>query len=258
MSPVAKVIINMLYKGLEHLGRYYSEYRGYVVDNEDPEGMQRLQLVIPGIADNPMDEWVWGTGQFSGQGYGCQILPQKGDMVFVVFEFGNPNKPLWKHGHFGANEIPKELRNPKIYWFKTPGEILVELDDEKKEIRITDSFKNKITMKKDGIDIAAQNNKLQPGTLGNITEKILTSQSKGIMGALSGIKSISKSVTGTMQKLALASTPVGLVAAVASEVPTLVKNLSDNDKIMDDANKSMTDTLKEVPKIKSTKVKINE
>ena len=259
MNPIVTFLKDLVYHGFEKFGRYYSKYRAFVVDNEDPEGMQRLKLAIPGIADNPLEEWAYGSNQFMGPNYGAQVLPQKGDMVWVTFEHGDPNVPIWEHGHAGENEIPKELRDPNIYWFRTPDGILLELDDTKKEVRVTDTFKNRLIMNKAGMLLGGPTlDKVQPGTLGNITEKILLAQSKGIGSAFAALTKGLDTMTGFAEELKKATTPQLLIPILQAQVPILKKANTDNKKEVDDANKSIIDTNKIIPNIKSKNIKIHE
>lgn len=144
MSVVLKIINNIITLGLEKYGRYYSSYRGFVFDNQDPDGYGRIRLKVPQVyGTQVMDYWAWQKGTFSGKDYGFQCIPQIGDMVFVEFEYGDPKKPIWTYGHFskdinGNNEKPEELKDTKKYWFRTPNGTIIILDDNTKTI----SFKN--------------------------------------------------------------------------------------------------------------------
>lgn len=120
----------LFYYGLEFIGKYYSSYRGYVVDNEDPDGMGRLKLQVTAIArSKTIEKWAFPRHQFSGNDYGIQLLPRKGDMVWVEFENGNPHAPLWVHGHFAKGEKPEEFISPQVYGFKTPKGQIIIIDD---------------------------------------------------------------------------------------------------------------------------------
>lgn len=143
MHPLTQFIKNITFKGLEKYGRYYSSYRGFVINNEDPESFNRLQLKVPNVYGNDiMTEWAWPK-TFSGPQYGCQNIPEKKEMVWVEFEQGDVRRPIWNYGHFGKpggkHDIPEALRNIKNRWFKTPGGHLIEFDDNDDEIRLTHS-----------------------------------------------------------------------------------------------------------------------
>jgi len=137
-NPVVQFIKQLIYNGLESFGLYYSSYRGIVNSNEDPKQAGRIQLIIPQIGgDTPYNYWAFPKGVFSGKDYGTHILPQKGDVVWVEFEQGNPEVPIWMHGHFAAKEIPNgDYADPNCYWFKTPKGNEVIINDTKKYIII--------------------------------------------------------------------------------------------------------------------------
>jgi len=100
------------------------------MDNNDPENLGRIQVMIPTItSDKTHTKWVWPKGQFSGKGYGMQILPMKGDLVWVEFENGNARFPLWSHAHFSKDEKPIEFSSSQIYGFKSPKGQMVIIDD---------------------------------------------------------------------------------------------------------------------------------
>ena len=267
MSPIVKILNDLIYNGFEYFGKYYSKYRAFVVSNEDPLHYNRIKVEVPGIMG--LNElWVYGTNQFSGKGYGAQILPQVGEVVWIEFEQGNPNKPIWSHGHFGEGDIPKELQNPKIFWFKTPKGLLAEMDDDKDEIRLTDLFNNKVVMNEAGISLVLGDGKKiflgdldktdQPTVLGDNLETIVAAHNKGILGAFKSIANVSKGLTNFATKMAAATTPAGLVIALATEVPSLVKDLKENTTTSDESNKSINDITNTIPKIKSSKVFIKK
>lgn len=267
MSALTKVIIDMVYVGLEKFGRFYSEYRGFVTDNADPQGMGRIQVVVPGIIDNSTEEWIYPSGVFGGMNYGCQVLPQKGDVVFITFEMGDPNRPLWKHGYFGEGEIPKELRSPNLFWFKTPKGLLIELDDDKKEMRLTDTFGNKLSLTKEGISVDTEKKVFLASTgpekdnsvaLGNETAEVLESHSKGIMGAMKSISKVSKTLQSFTTQIGAAMTPAGMLAVAAKSAISIARDLKENADLDTATNESITNSSKKIPKVKSKKVIINE
>lgn len=127
----------ILMYGLEVIGLHYSSYRAYVVDNNDHGRMNRLKLRIPHLNDITDDDtWAWPKNVWGGADYGSQVLPQKGDLVWVEFENGNPDYPIWSHAGYAQNELPKEFKNNRCYGFKTPSGTLVMINDNKGEEEI--------------------------------------------------------------------------------------------------------------------------
>lgn len=130
-------IFNIVHRGLEHFGKFYSSYRGYVVDNEDPDKLGRIRVTIPMITrETPHTKWIFPKGSFSGTNYGSQILPMVGDLVWIEFEHGNTEFPIWSHAHFSKGDMPEEFINHQVYGFKSPKGQLVIIDDRSEEVYI--------------------------------------------------------------------------------------------------------------------------
>jgi len=164
MNEVLIIIKNIVLYGLEKVGLFYSDYRGYVYDNKDPKGLGRLQVNVPEVfGENVLDYWAWPSSNFSGNGYGAQCIPQTNDLVWVRFEKGNPRKPIWSYGYFGNGEKPDNLKDIKNFWFKTPGGNLIQFNDTTKEIRITQISGKEVLINDDII-------KLLDGSLGGLTK----------------------------------------------------------------------------------------
>ena len=135
-------IFTLLYRGLEHFGKFYSAYRGYVVDNNDPEKLHRIKVRIPVVTkEKTHTKWIFPKNLYGGKDHGIQLLPEIGDLVWVEFEHGNTEFPIWSHGHYGIGEKPVEFVNSKVYGFKSPKGQLVVIDDRPNEnyIRIKDA-----------------------------------------------------------------------------------------------------------------------
>ena len=160
----------LMERGTEALGRFYSFYRGMVVNNEDPNHMNSLQVAIPEIQGGIL-VWALPFGQHGGLQTGFKYLaPEIGDTVYVMFEYGNPSKPLWTYHGFGLDQIPEELDGPNKMGLITPNGNLLVLDDSSGELNI---FTNgNITIQSDKV---IQFNKGSNGGMVNIndiTEKL--------------------------------------------------------------------------------------
>ena len=82
--------------GLEGIGRFYSTYRGIVINNEDPLKLNRLQIEVPDITQTLV--WAYPKGQPGPLQSGAKYLtPEINDVVFVEFQSGDPNYPLWSY-----------------------------------------------------------------------------------------------------------------------------------------------------------------
>lgn len=125
-----EVFNNIIFNGLESIGRYYSSYRGYVVENEDEDGLGRIQVKIPSVTHNKIHPvWAYPKTQWGGKDYGMQLLPLKGEIVWIEFEHGDPRFPMWNFGHRAMEEKPEEFTSSKIYGFKSPKGQTIIIDD---------------------------------------------------------------------------------------------------------------------------------
>lgn len=126
----------LMERGIESLGRFYSIYRGMVVDNNDPNHMNSLQVAIPEIQGGIII-WALPFGQHGGLKTGFKYLaPEIGDTVYIMFEYGNPSKPLWTYHGFGLEQIPEELDDPNKMGIITPNGNLVILDETSGELSV--------------------------------------------------------------------------------------------------------------------------
>lgn len=129
--------------GLEIIGKYYGSYRAFVHDNADPLDMNRLQLIIPTLNEKIVDPtWAFPKNCWGGKNYGINMLPRKADVVWVEFQNGDANFPIWTHAGYAKNEKPKEFSTPNHYGFKTPRGSLVLINDVKDEEEILVKLNN--------------------------------------------------------------------------------------------------------------------
>lgn len=92
--------------------RYYGKYRGFVVDNDDPEQLGRLKLTVPSVlGDAVVTGWAMPCAPYGGaEGQGTLFVPDVDAGVWVEFEEGDLEFPIWV-GTFwskpgGASELP--------------------------------------------------------------------------------------------------------------------------------------------------------
>ncbi|MNT11488.1 Phage-related baseplate assembly protein [compost metagenome] len=87
--------------------RHYGKFRGVVISNIDPMQMGRLQVQVPDVLGLGISSWALPCVPFAGQQSGAFVLPQVGAGVWVEFEQGKPDYPIWVGGFWGsAAEVP--------------------------------------------------------------------------------------------------------------------------------------------------------
>lgn len=87
--------------------RFYGKYRGVVTDNTDPLKMARIRATVPDVYGTDASGWAMPCAPFSGRVTGFFALPTVGAGVWVEFEHGDPDYPIWSGGWWGsAEEVP--------------------------------------------------------------------------------------------------------------------------------------------------------
>ena len=87
--------------------RHYGKFRGVVINNVDPMQMGRIQVQVPDVLGLGVSSWAMPCVPFAGQQSGVFVVPQVSSGVWVEFEQGKPDYPIWVGGFWGsAAEVP--------------------------------------------------------------------------------------------------------------------------------------------------------
>lgn len=147
--------------------RFYGKYRAFVSDNNDPKNLGRLKLKIPSVlGPDTASGWAMPCAPYGGgSARGFFFVPEPGDGVWVEFEGGLLEYPVWV-GTFwslssSATEVPAPAASqgpPTCKLIKTKAHT-IELEDASgsETILISDSNNNKLTIDKNGILIEDTN-----------------------------------------------------------------------------------------------------
>lgn len=107
---IEKTVAQLMQKIERH---FLGKYRGFVVDNEDPESLGRLKIKVPSILGNDVvTGWALPCMPYGGDmNQGMLFIPTIGAGVWIEFEEGDLEFPVWV-GTFwskpeGDSELPK-------------------------------------------------------------------------------------------------------------------------------------------------------
>ncbi len=85
----------------------YGKYRGTVANNIDPLQIGRIQVMVPDVAGFVPGTWAMPCVPLAGINNGVFTVPIIGSGVWVEFERGDPDYPIWVGGYWGsAAEVP--------------------------------------------------------------------------------------------------------------------------------------------------------
>lgn len=87
--------------------QYFGKYRGMVLNNVDPEQRGRLLLQVPDVFGVSTSSWALPCFPVTGRQMGFWSIPQIGTGVWVEFEQGNADFPIWSGCWYGsAADVP--------------------------------------------------------------------------------------------------------------------------------------------------------
>jgi uncharacterized protein involved in type VI secretion and phage assembly len=75
--------------------RFYGKYRATVMNNLDPQLQGRIQVQLADRYGLFPSTWAMPAFAFAGKGNGIVALPQVGSAVWIEFEAGDPDYPVW-------------------------------------------------------------------------------------------------------------------------------------------------------------------
>ena len=87
-------------------GPFFGKYRGVVVNNVDPMQIGRIQAIVPDVSPIP-STWAMPCLPWAGINTGIYTVPPPGSGVWIEYERGDPDYPIWVGGYWGtAAEVP--------------------------------------------------------------------------------------------------------------------------------------------------------
>lgn len=128
-----------------HDTRLFGLYIGYVTKRNDPEGLGRVRVCVPGLIE-PESGWAWPLGTVGGgsKDTGFFAVPEEGAEVALFFNQGDVDEPYYLSAHWGkpagASEVPeeaqRELPDNRVFSTKT---FRIELDESsaQRKLRLT-------------------------------------------------------------------------------------------------------------------------
>jgi len=92
---------------------FYGKYRGVVTDIDDPLMIGRIKANVPDVMGDDESGWAMPCAPFGGSGMGFFALPTVGAGVWIEFEHGDPDYPIWSGCWWGSMaEMPPTLLVP--------------------------------------------------------------------------------------------------------------------------------------------------
>jgi uncharacterized protein involved in type VI secretion and phage assembly len=100
---------------------FYGKYRGLVTDNKDPLHLGRIRAVVPDVGGNQAIGWALPCAPFGGSQLGFFALPDVGAGVWIEFECGDPDYPIWTGCFWG-----QESQRPSVLGSSGEKQLLIK------------------------------------------------------------------------------------------------------------------------------------
>lgn len=89
------------------MSKFVGKYRGTVVNNVDPMQMGRIQAMVADVTNVTPSTWAIPCLPLAGIQAGMFAVPAVGTNVWIEYEHGNPDYPIWTGCFWGsAAEVP--------------------------------------------------------------------------------------------------------------------------------------------------------
>lgn len=115
---------------------FYGKYRAKVVDIRDPEKRGRIRVMCPKVLGNAKSAWCEPCIPIAYDLGGDFALPKIGEFVWIEFEAGNADKPIYIGGLWSTDKTPSPTYNEKerlITW----GKCKLEMNEDTNTIKVS-------------------------------------------------------------------------------------------------------------------------
>jgi phage baseplate assembly protein gpV len=89
------------------MGKLFGKYRGQVEANVDPLQLGRLRVSSPAALGEGAVEWAMPCLPYAGTGLGFMMLPPVGAAVWIEFEAGDADHPIWSGCFWSPGAAPE-------------------------------------------------------------------------------------------------------------------------------------------------------
>jgi uncharacterized protein involved in type VI secretion and phage assembly len=86
--------------------QYLGKFRGIVTDNRDPLMQGRVRAKVPDVLGEEESGWALPALPYAGKNVGLFLVPPTDALVWIEFEHGDPDYPIWTGCFWAPGELP--------------------------------------------------------------------------------------------------------------------------------------------------------
>jgi uncharacterized protein involved in type VI secretion and phage assembly len=95
--------------------QFWGKYRGTVLNNIDPQRIGRIMASVPAVSMLLPTSWCLPCYPMAGKLMGISYVPQIGSGVWIEFEGGDPDYPIWTGQFWGMDsEMPSDAKMTSV------------------------------------------------------------------------------------------------------------------------------------------------
>lgn len=145
---------------------------GTVVENQDPLGINRIKVSVPGLFEPSLGAVPWlAPFKFSsfgvGPSHGVYGAPAVGSSVVVVLQNGDVHYPLYLASLYSTKDANPEYKNPSVWGFVDPSGNKLKVSMDSQDWEFTHSSGVRISIDAQGL-LQVSCNEAQVNVQGNM------------------------------------------------------------------------------------------
>ena len=133
--------------------RYFGKYRGLVSNIDDPDGLGRIQADVPAVYGEVPSPWAMPCLPFAGPSHGLALMPEVGDGVWIEFEGGSLDRPIWSGCWWADGQRPEPTANTARLLATSAGHQVL-IDEDADEIKLIHPSGAELVMTGDEIKLS--------------------------------------------------------------------------------------------------------
>jgi hypothetical protein len=114
---------------------YFGKYRGIVTDVNDPENQCRIKARVESLLNGQETGWALPVVPFAGDGHGMVMLPAVDSGVWIEFEAGRLESPIWSGAWWASGQRP-DPQGAQVRIIVSEQGHKVILDDTNNELKL--------------------------------------------------------------------------------------------------------------------------
>jgi uncharacterized protein involved in type VI secretion and phage assembly len=100
-------------------GQFLGKYRGVVTDNKDPWMLGRVRAKVEDVLGDNESGWAMPCVPYAGKKVGLFLIPPVNASVWIEFEHGDPDYPIWTGCFWGKGDVPANPASAEMKVLKT-------------------------------------------------------------------------------------------------------------------------------------------